>query len=376
MLERNRRHSGWILMATVMACLTEGGRSDGAATAPAAKEAAGRTMRTDAEVRSLIQEAGKTPPAWWDSVPLEYPKTLDLSWPEPTGPWDESKNVGQYIWSTINPNPRRWASGVRFLHYLLTLHKDDRAQLAKITQALGCAYFNYFEDWARSAFWLEKSAERAPLDFHGMTQLADCYWKLGSSSMARAQLAKTYDYWTLGAVKLLSDMGDIDEALEHARGLARAGLAADGYLAAGDACRLHGRAAEAISYYEKVLAVPAEGDRKEGIEKAKARARASVEAVKVFDALELKRIPDGRYRASSIAYEAPLDVEVAIRGGRIESVQVTRHQEKQFYSSIAATPRLIVEKQGVRGVDAVTGATITSEAIINAAAKALAAAMK
>ena len=40
------------------------------------------------------------------------------------------------------------------------------------------------------------------------------------------------------------------------------------------------------------------------------------------------------------------------------------------------TPAQIVEKQVVRGVDAVTGATITSEAIINATAKALSVAMR
>jgi len=40
------------------------------------------------------------------------------------------------------------------------------------------------------------------------------------------------------------------------------------------------------------------------------------------------------------------------------------------------TPKKIIDKQAVKGIDATSGATITSEAIINATAKALSAAQK
>jgi uncharacterized protein with FMN-binding domain len=65
-----------------------------------------------------------------------------------------------------------------------------------------------------------------------------------------------------------------------------------------------------------------------------------------------------------------------VKAGRIEDVRVSKHTEKQFYSSIADTTRQIIQKQGVKGIDATASATITSEAIINATAKALANAMK
>ena len=39
-------------------------------------------------------------------------------------------------------------------------------------------------------------------------------------------------------------------------------------------------------------------------------------------------------------------------------------------------PERIVQRQGFKGVDAVTGATVTSEAILNAAAKAVGAAIR
>ena len=57
-------------------------------------------------------------------------------------------------------------------------------------------------------------------------------------------------------------------------------------------------------------------------------------------------------------------------------MKVARHEDKQYFGAITETPRLIVQRQGLKGVDAVTGATITSEAIINAVAKALAGATK
>ncbi|MHC4170054.1 MAG: FMN-binding protein, partial [Planctomycetota bacterium] len=88
------------------------------------------------------------------------------------------------------------------------------------------------------------------------------------------------------------------------------------------------------------------------------------------------RIPDGTYRASSTAYAGQLHVAVTVQSGRIESVKITKHKERQFYSAFTDTPNQIVARQSVKGVDAVTGATMTSEAIINAAAKALASAMR
>ena len=63
---------------------------------------------------------------------------------------------------------------------------------------------------------------------------------------------------------------------------------------------------------------------------------------------------------------------MTVKSGRIESVDVTRHKEKQFYAALIDTPRQILKKQSVKGIDATSRATITSQAIVNATAKALA----
>lgn len=344
---------------------------------PTPKSTAGRVRRARSEVEAIISKVGRTPPEWFDSVPLEYPKTLDLSWPDkPGGPWNANKNVGQYLFSVINENPGRWRSGVRFLHHLLTVHKSNRRKLARVMAALGGKYFDLMQDPTRAAFWYRQAHKREPLGVRGVLRLAECYWRLGSKSMAVAELAKIRRYLSPGMVKLWSDMGELRKAVGLADLMGRTRLAPAGYMAAGDACRRHGYAKKAIAYYQKILALPATGKQKKHIEKVKERARACIEAVKVFDALDLKRVPNGAHTATVTSYAGPITVEIKVEDGRIEAVRVTRFKDKQYFSALTDTPKQIVERQGVKGVDAVTGATITSQAIINAAAKALASAMR
>lgn len=102
----------------------------------------------------------------------------------------------------------------------------------------------------------------------------------------------------------------------------------------------------------------------------------NIEAIRVFDKLDLTKIPDGTYRGAAPAYAGELQVEVIVQSGRLQDVKVVRHEEKQDYAAVTETPRKIIQKQGLQGVDATTGATITSEAIINATAQALSSSLK
>ncbi|NLZ04352.1 MAG: FMN-binding protein [Phycisphaerae bacterium] len=333
--------------------------------------------RTRAEVEALIQKVGSEAPDWWDSVELTYPPTLDLDWPlKAEGPWDARKNVGQYIWDVINPNPGRWKEGIKLVNHLMIRHKDDRAKLARSTETLGRMFHDLLEDWARAVFWWRISAKYGqyvdPID------LAHCYWKLGCREMAVEMLSHvSHDYTRHGAlIKLWADMGQVDKALKLAEQKAAAGMPTVAYLAAGDACRLAGRYEEALAYYRRSYDGKDAQGREGDVAKGKERALASIEAIRLFDALDVARVADGTYTASSIAYAGPLYVEVTVKDGRIQSVRVTSHEEKQFYSALTDTPNQIIAKQGVKGVDAVTGATMTSEAILNATAKALAEGMK
>lgn len=83
---------------------------------------------------------------------------------------------------------------------------------------------------------------------------------------------------------------------------------------------------------------------------------------------------DGQYEATAVGYSGGLKVRVTIKGGRIDKIEVVKHNEvgKQYYeAAIRDVPKLIIEKQTTEGIHAVSGSTMTSKGIIKAVDKAL-----
>ncbi len=116
------------------------------------KSAGDHAPRTKAQIEALIQQEGTTPPDWWESTPLEYPKTLDLSFAEPApGGWNSQRNIGQYLWDIINPNSGKWRSGVRFMHHVLEVHKDNPQTRMRVMNSLGQMYCRLLQDYPRAA---------------------------------------------------------------------------------------------------------------------------------------------------------------------------------------------------------------------------------
>jgi len=341
-----------------------------------AEEAApGEVRRTKAEIEKLINEVGRTPPDWFESEPLDYPQSLDLAWPEPApGGWNNQKNMGQYIWDIINPNPNKWRGAIKLMHHLLQVHKDDPAKRTRVMESLGRMYHDLHEDYARAAFWWRQAGiEKNASTSRQAAGLADCYLRLGNKQMALDLLNKSPP--GLQHVKLLGDMGDMKQAVQLADRFLEKNGRDVAYLAVADGYRSAGKFKEALSYYEKALALASAPDAK-GRPQTKGRANASIEAIKLMDLADVKKVADGTYQGESLGYEGPIAVAVTVKQGRIENVRITQHKEKQFYSALTDTPAKIIAKQGVKGVDATSNATITSEAIINGTAKALASGAK
>ncbi len=337
---------------------------------PAASAARARKKsRTKAQVEKLIAEAGKTNPEWWDDVPLDYPKTLLLHRPKPTGGWNPNVNVSQYILSTINPNPSKWRGAGKFLMHVLEVNRDDPEKTKQTMRDLAHVHGSLLRDYARGAYWLRKVSSTRLGD---RAKLAYFYVKLGNKGMARSIASGFRNYRTRsgGIARLWMLTGDTKRAVAQAEKVAER-WPAPGYLVAGDACRRAGKYKQAQSYYQKALTSDAGRDRR-----SRPRARAGLEAAKAAARIDLKKIADGTYNGDSPGFRGQLHVSVTVKAGRIESVQVTQHRDDWFLSSIFEIPEQIVEKQGIKGVDAVTGATVTSEAIINAAARALAGGVK
>ena len=330
---------------------------------------------TRASIEALIQKAGTTPPDWWNAVPLEYPPTLDLTWPvpKPKSPWDANRNVGQYVWSVINENPGKWRSGARLLHHLLTVNQTNAPALDRTMGALATVYMNLLQDWPRAAFWYRKALVTSPKDELRHVRLAECYWRLGSKALTLEELAKVDEYVSVDIVKLWAEMGDLERALAEAESLAAEDREEVGWLAAGDACRLNGDYKRALQFYQQVQASDTS---EKWVARYKERAQANIAAMQAFNLLDLAHTPDGTYTGSSISYTGPLEVAVDVKQGKILAVRVTKHTDKQYYTALTETPRKIVERQSLKGIDAVTSATVTCDAIVNATAKALATASK
>ena len=337
-------------------------------TADAKKE-----TRSKREIDQLINGIGATPPDWFDAKPLEFPKTLDLSWPKKTkGGWNNQVNVGQYLWDVINPNPSKWQSGIRLLHHVMTLHANDRELLDRDMRALGRMYFHHFQDYPRAAFWLRKAG--ATPGTRDAVMLAECYWRMGNRSMALKQLeSRTLN---MMAIKLLGDLGETERAIRLAKAYVHASNGKGNSVAqaktlAADAYRSAGEYDKAIEVYQEVIAQQSFSN-PDYAKRFRERAQASIDAIELFEKIKLENIADGTYTAQTVGYNGAVEVRVSAKDGVIESVEVIRHNEKQFYAAISDTTSQLKSKQSVTGIDATSGATITSQAIVNATAKALA----
>lgn len=328
----------------------------------------GQVEKTVQEVRRIIASDGASEPEWLAATQLSHPKSLELDWPlKAEGPWNESKNVGQYLWGRVNPNPARWKSGTKLIYECMRMHQGDRALLQRDHSMLATKFFTLFQDYPRAAYWFEKT--KPPMNQPSGVRLAECYYRLGSKQMAMDLMrGKSLHF---DAIKLLGEMGELEEALRVADAYSRTRAFNEAFLNAGDALRSAGRLDEAIGYYQQIL------DRNDArnedyLKRFKGRASDSINAIRLFDKADVAKVADGTYVDKAVGYNGDLEVRVKVTGGRIESVDITKHQEKQFYAALTDTPRQIIATQGVRNIDGTSGATITAQAIVNATASALA----
>ena len=94
------------------------------------------------------------------------------------------------------------------------------------------------------------------------------------------------------------------------------------------------------------------------------------------EAVSAADVADGTYEGVGAGLGGDVPVTVTVEGGAITSVEVGDNAETQGIgtNAIDQLPSLIVEANGTEGVEAVAGATITSNAIIDAVNAALASA--
>lgn len=363
--------SGKRYVLTARSTTSGGNASSRGATGAASSVATGGSRRVSrTEIKRLIKQAGETPPEWFENTPLNYPKSLDLAWPlkPPQKGWNNQKNMGQYIWDIINPNPGRWRGGIKLVHHCLSLHQGKPQLVERDMTTLGRMYFTLLQDYPRAAYWFERA--NVSITKPAGAMLAECYWRMGNREMAEEMLrSRTLP---LAAIKLFGDLGRVDDAVKWAKLYESTNSKNDARILAADALRNAGRTREALKLYQQV-ADSNEFRNAEYERRSKGRARDSIAAIQLQAKAQVERVADGRHSGNAIGYNGRLDVAVTVKDKKIVSVEVTNHREKQFYSAINDTTAQIERRQGVEKIDATTGATITSQAIVSAAAKALAA---
>lgn len=340
---------------------------------PAAKPMADSANPADQQLSrqalaELIETTGGELPSWWDSVDLNYPQSLDLSWPlKPEGNWNNQKNVGQFIWDVINPNPNRWRPGIKLVTKCMESHEGNQTLLTRDMKTLGRMYFTLLQDYARAAYWFQKAGIKKGEG--PSVQLAECYWRLGNTQMAVEMVSNKS--LPISTIKLYGDMGNHQRALQLANAFKKNGSTnplIDQLV--GDALRNAKQYDDAIRHYQ--LVISSDKFRNEQYEnREKSRARESINAIELFERAEVSRVSDGTYQGVSTGYSGQVKVAVSVAGGQIKDVKVIAHRERQFYSSIEDTTKQILDLQSVQGIDGTTGATITSQAIVNASARAL-----
>ena len=88
-----------------------------------------------------------------------------------------------------------------------------------------------------------------------------------------------------------------------------------------------------------------------------------------FRSLAGAELRDGSYTSTVLGYAGDIHVTLTVRDGRMADMQV-KHEEKIDQGACVLIPQRILDKQSLQ-VDAITGATVTTNAIIDGALQCL-----
>ena len=132
----------------------------------------------------------------------------------------------------------------------------------------------------------------------------------------------------------------------------------------GDVALLMDNTDQAKTYFKKAADLFPTSNQPYGREKLKPSADRCMRKIDRIDIKDLAnaKLRDGTYNAQQQAYSGVLKLQVQIKGNKIAGCKVTSHKEKIHQGSIDTVPASIMDKQTVE-VDAVLGATVTSDAI-------------
>jgi len=273
----------------------------------------------------------KVPPDWFDAVKAEY---------DTSKPWKDARLEVRRL---LSENRNREAIKLTVLY----LRKGDIGDGHEYPMYL---YMGGEYAWAVQEY--RKRLASYPTGFtHEYLCLAACYRHFGRYADALALLdvalqrlpdppwriaqeADVHDY--LG--DLHAEMGNIDQATQH---------------------------------YRTAIALYPTSDQPYGrhlLHRRATKVQAKLDLLRM-EAIEPRKLRAGTYTGRSLGYVDDVVVTIQIRDGRIADVKV-QHKEKIDQNATTIIPQRIIAGQSLK-VDGVTGATVTYDAIIDAALQAL-----
>lgn len=140
----------------------------------------------------------------------------------------------------------------------------------------------------------------------------------------------------------------------------------------GNLAAVMGATNKAKQFYRQAADLFPKSNQPYGREKLKPSAVRCMRKINRLDIANLDnaQLRNGTYHAQQQAYSGVLKLQLTIKDNKISDCNVTSHKEKIHQGSIDSVPKAIVGKQTVE-VDAVVGATVTSDAIKDCAFQCL-----
>lgn len=276
----------------------------------------------------------KVPPSWFARTPVAW-KT--------SRPWKEGRLEIRRLLALGTEAGHHQAIKLTYLY----LKKDDIGNGHEWPTYL---FLGGQTAWATRAYeeFLRKNPER---NTHAYIDLMSCYRTFGEYAKAKATAQTALknlpdDKWRVANQAAVADaLGDLHAEL--------------------------GDKAQTRKYYARAIELYPKSKQPYGrhlLARRAAKIRAKIDLMDI-DAIEPGKVVDGKHTGDSLGYTGPLTVTVTVSGGRITNIAV-RHTEKIHQNSTTIVPRRIVKAQSLK-VDAVSGATVTSQAIVGATLNAL-----
>lgn len=302
-----------------------------------------------------VKREGSSPPPWWSAVDARLSPEVD---PAPAAQLD--------FVEAAYAEKGRPREAVRLNAAVLDRLPEPRSPEAERTWLRGAyevahLYEGALQDGPRALAWYLRCSEAG----------------LGDPAEARQNAIAA----GFGAARAVEALGERPAALALYRLLARdLILAPDPYgdlvlpevfLRIGDASKAAGDTGAAAAAYRATMAAAA---RLPATAPSSARApgsaaRAALRLLSARD-LDFGRVPDGTFTGEAFGYNAPVGVRMTFREGRCTALHVTALGDKRPLDAYRLVPERILDRQGL-AVDAVTGATVTSRAVVSAATEAV-----